>query len=86
MFDFRNGHIETIRKEIQESANNFRQEKKPNWRRVEVGDVSPGLGPNRWEIDFCDSDGGWHRVSFQRQPRANDKWYREEIARQVGDN
>jgi hypothetical protein len=89
MFDFRTDYMETIRKEIHDSANRVRQESKPNWYRVREDHVcflSDYLGNHKWCIDFYDEDYHWHGVSFERPPHAGDRWYREEIARQLADN
>jgi hypothetical protein len=55
MFDFRDDYMEIIRKEIHRAADNFRQEERPNWKRVEPWHVcflSDKCGSHKWCVDF----------------------------------
>jgi len=89
MLGFRDDdYIRTI-KEIRGAANNFREEERPSWKRVEPWNVcflSDNRGYHKWCIHFFDADGHWHGVSFETPPDADNRWYREEIARQIRDN
>jgi hypothetical protein len=89
MLDFRDDYMEMTRREIHKAANNFRQEERPNWKRVEPWPVcflSDKHGSHKWCIDFFDDEGHWRGVSFEDPLQANDQWYKKEIARQLRDN
>jgi hypothetical protein len=90
MFDNRIDYMEETSKQIRESAETFRRFERADWKEVKDWDVSLGLDSNsgclKWQIDFFDSHGAWSGVSFEGPPDADDKWYREEIGRQLGDN
>src|SRR6266446_3960531 len=68
MLDFRDDYMETIRREIHIAAHSFRQEERPNWKRVEPWHVC--FLSDKWCIDFFDADGDWHGVSFEGPPHA----------------
>lgn len=90
MFDNRTDYMEETRKQIRESAESFRKMEKTDWYRVRDWHVYLGLdsksGAIKWQLDFFDSNGRYRGISFEEPPDANDKWYREEIGRQLGDN
>jgi hypothetical protein len=90
MFDNRIDYMEETRKQIRESAEGLRRLEKTDWYKVDDWHVYLGLdsksGAIKWQIDFFDSRGIYRGVSFERPPGADDKWYREEIRRQLRDN
>jgi hypothetical protein len=36
-------------------------------------------GIDKWQVDFFDSDGHWHGVSFEKPPDVDESWYIETI-------
>jgi len=85
MLDFRDDYTETIR-EIHRAANNFRKGHKPDWKKVKPWHVCFDVVSDKWWIAFFDADGHRHVASFEEPLPADDVWYREEIARQLGAN
>jgi hypothetical protein len=85
MLDFRDDYTEMIR-EIHRAANIFRNEERPDWKKVKPWHVCFDVVSDKWWIDFFDADGHRHVASFETPIHADHSWYVQEIARQLGDN